>query len=63
MTVLAMPRLTDVNFFKGLIWLVIATAAEVPPTVCLTNLLHLAPHFNRSSLCHVIDIHDSEFEW
>jgi hypothetical protein len=42
---------------------VIATAAEVPPTVRLTNLLHLAPRFYRSSLCHAIGIHDSESEW
>jgi hypothetical protein len=34
-----------ISVCKGLVWLLIATAAEVPPTVRLTNLLRLAPVF------------------
>jgi hypothetical protein len=44
-----------------IVWLLLATAAEVPPTVSLAILF--GHSFFRSSLFHRIGVHVFEFEW
>ena len=48
------------SYCEGVIWLVIATAAEVPPVVSLPSFLFHSISF--ISAC-VLGISDPEFEW
>jgi hypothetical protein len=40
LAVIIADLLMSISVCKGLIWLFVATSAEVPSTVCLDNLLH-----------------------
>jgi len=54
-------RFADIfSYCEGVIWLMIATAAEVPPVVGLSSFLFLS--FSFISAC-VLGIFDLEFEW
>jgi hypothetical protein len=46
---------------KGLAWILLATIAEVPPTVSLSILF--GHSLFRSSLFHDIGVHVFKFEW
>ena len=59
LVVVLLNSLTCISVRKGLIWLLLATVAEVPSTVCLAILLLRL----RSSLLHIIGARDFEFEW
>ena len=48
------------SFCKGVLWLLLATAAEVPPAVSLANFSFLSFLF---ILLYVLGVHSFRFEW
>jgi hypothetical protein len=49
-----------VSLFKGVIWLLFACAAEIPPVVCLVSCIFPS---EGSPLFYDAGIHHFEFEW
>lgn len=49
-----------ISVCKGLLWLLLATIAEVPSAVRMTIFWTV---LFRSSLFHGTGVHDFEFEW
>ena len=48
------------SFHKGVIWILVATIAEVPPVVSLASF-SISPF--RSSLSYILGLHCFELEW